>query len=409
MQSSAQRNAGQASGKAALYASVGEELFWHDADIAAAMLTPRGSIWLPAQIQYAVPSPSGRYLYTVSGKNDGTGDHFLNAFRIDQATGALRPQGQPALLPHRPIHVALDQSASHALVAFNQTGTVAVYRLKENGGIGDRIAQPDRPDAGVYPHQVRVSPAGETVITVALGSDPRGGRPEGIGSLNVFRYRDGILTKGDKIHFGPGLGPRHIDFHPSKPWAYVSFERGNKLHAYSLQNGTLGSEPLFVKETLADPGKATQHRQMAGAIHVHPSGRFVYLSNRHDVTVKDESGEKVYAGGGENNIAVYAIDQDTGEPALIQHADTRGIWARSFTLDPSGRMLVVGNMSELPVREGGTLGSIPRSLAVFRVRSDGTLEYARKYDVRIAKELFWTGFAGLGDQGRDVAFTDRKQ
>ena len=75
----------------------------------------------------------------------------------------------------------------------------------------------------------------------------------------------------------------------------------------------------------------------------------------------------------ENNIAVFAINQETGEPTLIQNADTHGIEMRMFGLDPSGRILVAANRTQLSVRDGKKVSTVPASLAVFRVRVTGNL------------------------------------
>ena len=131
-----------------------------------------------------------------------------------------------------------------------------------------------------------------------------------------------------------------------------------------------------------------------GTIHVHPNGRFVYLANRASGTT-DFHGQSVLVGG-ENSIAVFSINQDTGEPTLIQNADTRGIHTRTFALDPSGSILVAANMMELPVREAKGVRTVPASLGVFRVRGDGKLDFARKYDVAVgSRNMFWMGITAL--------------
>jgi hypothetical protein len=100
--------------------------------------------------------------------------------------------------------------------------------------------------------------------------------------------------------------------------------------------------------------------------------------------------------GGENNIAVFAISQDTGEPTLIQNAETPGMHARTFALDPSGRILVAGNLMQLSVRDSKGVSVVPASLAVFRVRGDGKLDFARKYDIDVgSRNLFWMGIVPL--------------
>src|SRR5262249_7651898 len=83
-----------------------------------------------------------------------------------------------------------------------------------------------------------------------------GGKPEDPGALKLFGFKRGALTNLASVAPGTGLGfgPRHLDFHPSQPWVYVSIERQNKLYAYKPQpDGALGRDPIFVKDTLADP------------------------------------------------------------------------------------------------------------------------------------------------------------
>ena len=75
---------------------------------------------------------------------------------------------------------------------------------------------------------------------------------------------------------GLGFGPRHLDFHPTQPWVYVSIERQNKLYVYKLDaDGTLGRDPLFVKEHAGRSRATSSRRRGAAPIHVHPNGRFV--------------------------------------------------------------------------------------------------------------------------------------
>jgi hypothetical protein len=151
-------------------------------------------------------------------------------------------------------------------------------------------------------------------------------------------------------------------------------------------------EPIFIKETLADPKSPL--RQGAGTIHFHPNGRTLYVANRAASTVEFE-GKKVFAGG-ENGIAVFSIDQSTGEPTLVQSADGHGITLRTFALDPSARMLVAASQVALPVRDGATVKTLSAGLSVFRIGSDGKLDFARKYDVDVGgKNQFWSGMVAL--------------
>jgi 6-phosphogluconolactonase len=186
--------------------------------------------------------------------------------------------------------------------------------------------------------------------------------------------------------FAPNVAPnfqaRHLDFHPSGPWVFVTIEGQNKLAVFERnKDGMLGATPLFLKDTQLKPNTPGA----TASIHVHPDGRFVYLSNRGRGTE------------GENSIAVFQINPNTGEPTRIQNADTRGLSPRTFGLDPSGRLLVVANESPGIIREGANTRESPASLTVFRIGKDGRLEYLRKYDVTMDKyaDLFWMALVPL--------------
>ncbi|HEX3411343.1 MAG TPA: beta-propeller fold lactonase family protein, partial [Stellaceae bacterium] len=386
--------------RVALYASVGPELTQYDVDVEAAALVKRGTVTLPANVHYAWPHASGRHLYVASSDSapgmGAAGDkHHVTAFRIDRASGALTPHGDPIPLPTRPIHVTTDIPSDHLLVAFSNPSGIRVYRVSPDATPGDEVRQPGPIDAGIYGHQVRVSPDNRLAILVTRGHDAAAGKPEEPGALKVFRYGDGLLS--DEVSVAPnggyGFGPRHLDFHPAKPWVYVSLERQNKLDMFAITDGQLSAAPVFRKETLAEPGNI-RGRQAAGTVHVHPNGRFVYAANRASSTVQLD-GRSVFAGG-ENTFAVYEIDMTTGEPTAIQHVDTRGIHCRTFHIDPSGRMLVAAHIMALPVREGGAIRTVPASLAVFRIDDSGKLDFVRKYDVDVGdRTMFWMGMVRL--------------
>ena len=112
--------------------------------------------------------------------------------------------------------------------------------------------------------------------------------------------------------------------------------------------------------TVREPGR----HQTTSAIHVHPSGRFVYTANRADSTV-EVNGQRVFAGG-ENSIAVFAIDQATGEPKRIQSVDPLTHHVRTFSIDPSGRLLVCGSIRDMWTSLGGQVRRAPAGMTVDR-------------------------------------------
>ncbi len=378
--------------KTVYYASVGPLLTLYDIDVDGGALIKRGAITLPANIQYAWPHPSGRFLYVVSSSGGPgiAGDkHYASALAIDPATGALRPHGDTAALPSRPIHACVDASGRYLLSAYNTPSGVTVHRLDADGTIGAPVAQPGNLDTGVYAHQIRVAPDNRNAILVTRGNNAGEGKPEDPGAIKTFRFNDGVLSNLASIAPGNGLGfgPRHLDFHPSRPWAFVSVERQNKLLVYALDDDTgLSRAPLFIKETLSDPKSAVP--QGTGAIHVHPNGKFVYLTNR--TFPASGPGARKVAPGGENSVAAFAIDQTTGEPTLLQNLDGRGLQLRTFGIDPAGRLLVVASIM---AAEDGTL---PAGITVMRIGGDGRLSFARKYDVDVGNaQQFWSGMVTL--------------
>ncbi len=377
----------------ALYANVGPVLTHYDVDLDNAALLKRDSVTVPAGVQYCWPHRNRRYLYVASSSSasgnvvqTGT-EHHVTAFRIDPATGALNQVGDPMRLPVRPIHMTLDNESQHLLVAFNIPSSVRVYRINKDFTPGEEVPQGTM-DAGIYGHQVRVTPDGRHVVFVTRGNEGTAQRPEDPGALMVFDYASGVLSNQYKIapNDGHGYGPRHLDFHPTRPWMYVSIETQNQMHMHRMQGGKPLRQVAYSKTTLLEPNNI-RSRQAASTVHVHPNGRLVYGANRSQDVV-EFNGKNVYKGG-ENSIVVYAINQQTGEPAVIQHIETQKIHPRTFHIDPSGRMLVAQHNLPVDVRDGDNVQTVPAGLSVFRIGTDGTLTFARTYDIDVGDTIMW--------------------
>ena len=234
------------------------------------------------------------------------------------------------------------------------------------------------------------SPGNRTVLLVTRGNHAEDGKPEDPGAIKAYRFDNGVLRNLASIAPGNGLGfgPRHLDFHPSEPWAFVSIERQNKLYVYKLDDKTgLARDPMFIKDTLSNP--ASTSPQGAGPIHVHPNGKFVYVTNR--TFPASGAGSRKVAEGGENTVATFAIDGKTGEPKKLENVEGRGIQLRTFGIDPSGRMLAVASV--LPLDDG----TLPAGITTYRIAGDGTLGFVRKYDVDTGNfQQFWSGMVTLG-------------
>ena len=375
----------------ALYAGVGEELIAFRVDVERATLTRHSSLMLPGFVQEAWASPGGAFLY-VAWSNGGSsyagsgveprGDmHGITAFRVG-AGGVLRQQGPPASLRSRPIHINGDGPGRFLLVAYNDPSGVSVHAISADGSVGAEVPQRAPLDAGVYAHQVRVLPSNRAVVLVTRGNEPTASSREDAGALKVFQYDTGALSAEISIAPQNGLGfrSRHLDFHPTRPWVFLTLEAQNSLQVYRRSDEGIEPAPLFTVSTLSGGG-GVRPGQTTSTVHVHPSGRSVYVGNRGTP-----------ATGARNEIAVFSVNEATGEPSLVQNVDTRGFTPRTFALDTSGRLLVVGNQNSVTVPEGGSPKLVPANLAVFRVGSDGRLVFVQRYDIAVdRKPLWWMG------------------
>jgi 6-phosphogluconolactonase len=385
--------------RAELYAAVGPKLVQYDLDLDAATLTERGSVTVPENIQEATvlkAAPSQEYLYAAWSDGGPVNNvippgphrhHGISAFRVDPASGALLAQGAPAMLPARPVFITTDTSGTHVLTAHPIPSSINVIKIMPDGSLGAIVPQPAGLDFGIFAHQAHADPSGKTILLTTRGNAPTAKTPEDPGAIKVLSYKDGILGNLQSIAPGKGLDyqVRHFDFDPSGRWVYADLEKQSRIHVYRrMQDGTLGAEPLFVRSTLMKTTPVGTGQ--ASSIHVHPNGKFVYVANRS------------VDGQGENSIAVFSINQKTGEPTLIQSIATRGIEARTFTLDSCGKILAVGNIQEGTIRsDAGTVITVPGGIVLFRIGADGRLEFAQKYDMETTpeKSLFWVGSATL--------------
>jgi 6-phosphogluconolactonase len=394
------------------YAATGPNLSIYDLDPDAASLSFRSSIALPANIQYAWPHPSRRFLYVIasnsqppSGPAGVAGSdthHYAFAFRV-APDGSLTQQGEPVLLPVRPVHCTTDNKGHFLLVAYNNPSSVSVHPLGADGGIGAAVPQFLKLDFGIYAHQVRATPMNNTITLCSRGNDPvartpgvaGSGKPEDPGHIEVFDILPGgRLRQAQTVTMdaGMGFGPRHLDFHPSKPFVYVSMERENSIYTYwLLEDGTLSTRPRFQRSALLDKdGKAKHPGQTVGPIHVHPGGKVVYQTNRGSGTTL-VNGQKV-SNGGENSIVVWSIDPTTGEPSLAQRIEARGFELRTFTIDPAGKVLVAAATTPLLVQEGRGVRTVSAGFSIFKILPNGTLDFVRKVDVDTSHGiLFWCG------------------
>ena len=247
---------GQTPTRSVLYPTAGPELTVYRVVADGATLAKVSSMRLPANVQYAWQHPSKKYFYIVW--SDGGASvaapgatvvpkgktHGLGAFRIDSTTGALQQIGPTVALPSRPIHTSVDRTGTHVLVAYNDPSSLTVYQINADGTLGAPVKEPANLDTGIYAHQIRTEPSNRSVFMVTRGNGPTKDKAEDRGAIKVFTFHDGVLQNRASIapNGGVNFQPRHLDFHPTQPWVYVSLERQAKLQMYRLtKDASLGS------------------------------------------------------------------------------------------------------------------------------------------------------------------------
>jgi 6-phosphogluconolactonase len=238
----------------------------------------------------------------------------LAAFRVDPATGRLTHLNTVSA-GSDPAHLATDRSGRYLLTAYYVAAKVTVHTLGEDGRLSAKPLQ-SLPTADKA-HAVVPDPSNRFVFVPHTGPDV------------IFQFtldaKTGRLSAGDpaKLTTPKGTGPRHLVFHPTRPVAYVANEQGGSVTAYALDTRAGTLRALQTAPTLP---KDFRGANACAEIRVHPSGKFLYVSNR-----------------GHDSIAAFALDGDGKLRPLGQTATEKT--PRSFDLDPSGKYLFAAGES----------------------------------------------------------------
>jgi 6-phosphogluconolactonase len=292
-------------------------------------LAPLGLVAETANPSYLAVHPSQKFLYAANEVDDFEGKKAgsISAFALDAKTGKLAFLNTVSSRGADPCYVTVDKTGKYALVANYSGGSVAAFPIGDDGRLGEASAfiqhtghgtNPERQE-GPHAHSINLSPDNRFAVAADLGLD----------ELLVYRFD---ATKGSLAaheppfaKVNPGAGPRHFDFHPQGKFAYAINEMGSSItaFAYDAAGGVLKE-----LQTISSLPKDYSGSNDDADIHVHPSGKFLYGSNR-----------------GHDSIAVFAIDPDKGTLTLVEHVSTQGKTPRNFGIDPSGRYLFAANQN----------------------------------------------------------------
>lgn len=288
------------------------------------------SIGLVAQTinpSFLVVHPNHRFVYAVNevGNYKGQKSGAVSAFAIDRASGKLTLLNQVASGGADPCYVTVDNTGKYVLVANYTSGSIAAFPILEDGRLGGPSAfiqhtghgtDPQRQE-GPHAHSIDLTPDNRFAIVDDLGLDET--------LVYKFDSTKGSLTPNDPpfAKAPPGAGPRHFALHPNGKFGYVINEMGATVSVFGYDAATGVLHPLQTISTL--PEGFTGAKESA-EIEVHPSGKFLYASNR-----------------GHDSIAVFAIDQSKGTLILVEYASTKGHTPRNFAIDPTGTLIFAAN------------------------------------------------------------------
>lgn len=307
----------------------------HSEGIYVAKVTPEtGAMELIQTVTSDKPSflalsPDQRFLYAINEIADFEGGDVgsVEAYETDPDSGEITFINRIALPGAIPAHLAVDPSGRNLVVGIYVGGSYAVLPIAEDGSLqaaSDVVLQEGSgPNEGrqtsPHPHAVVFDPAGKFIATADLGID----------KVETFSLQDGKLSRISSVSVAPGSGPRHVSFRPDGTMLYVINEMMGTVDAlpYDAENGTLG-ESVATVSTVPDDFPA--HKATA-EIMVHPSGKFLYGSNRRFEDHPDA-----------DSIAVFSLD-DQGIPERIQMVTEGLAFPRAFQFDPTGTWLYALN------------------------------------------------------------------
>jgi 6-phosphogluconolactonase len=294
---------------------------------------------------YLALDPTLHHLYSVNEMTAGA----VSAYVINQANGMLTPLN--TLVPTNgqdTTHLSVQPSGQYLFAASYTSGNFQVFRILGDGSIGTMTdnfqsvgngtgPNPARQE-GPHAHQIITDLDGNHVFGVDLGAD----------KVNLWNLDSGTgKLIANTVPFAPvasGSGSRHMAFHPDRQHAYVLSELASSVTVFSYDP----VRAAFIwQQTISALPADFNGTNTAAEVRIHPSGRFLYTTNR-----------------GHNSVAMFEIEPETGQLEVIGWESTRGQWPRGMNIDPSGNFLYAANQNT-------------DNIAVFRIQlSNGKLKFS---------------------------------
>jgi len=293
---------------------------------------------------YLALDPGLRHLYCVNEMTDGG----VSSFRINPRSGMLTFMNMMPTNGQDTTHLSVQPSDQYLFAASYTSGNFQVFRIATDGSIGAMTdnfqsvgngtgPNPARQE-GPHAHQILTDLDGNHVFGVDLGAD----------KVNVWNLDPGTgKLIPNTVPFAPvasGSGSRHMAFHPDRQHAYVLSELASSVTVFDYDPARAAFTWQQTISTLPPDFTGTN---TTAEIRIHPTGRFLYNTNR-----------------GHNSVTMFKIEPKTGELEVIGWESTRGQWPRGMNIDPSGTFLYAANQNT-------------DNIAVFRIQQDnGRLRFS---------------------------------
>src|SRR3984893_6282661 len=271
--------------------------------------------------------PNGRFLYAVNEVSNYKGPNSggVSAFSIDRATGKLTFLNEVPSRGADPCYIIVDKTGRYVLVANYTGGSIAVFPVLEDGKLGEASAFVQHTGHGTNPSRQE----GPHAPSIDLSPDNRFAMVDDLGldELLVYKFdsaKGSIQRNGPPFdRADPGARPRHYALHPTGKFAYVVAEMQSSVTVFSNDGKTGAMQRL---QTISTLPKGFTGDNDDPEIQMHPSGKFLYASNR-----------------GNDSIAVFAVDPGKGTLMPVEFTPTQGKTPRSFEIDPTGTLLFAAN------------------------------------------------------------------
>lgn len=279
-------------------------------------LTPLSKADVGPNPSYFCYSEDNKMLYVANEVMEFMGEFGggLSSFKFNEETGNFDKMHEMRTPYGGPCYISMSPDSSYLFLANYPNGSVVVVRL-DSSGIPETITDTilynkPEPDAS-HAHMIMNDPSGEKIYVTDLGMD------------RIIRYNfnasEGELISIDTLNVNEGYGPRHFVFSKDGSELYVINELGSKISVFSVSG-----RPELI-QTISTVREDFMLDNYCADIHLSLDGKYLYGSNR-----------------GENTIVTFAV-KDDGTLLLAGHSTCGGNWPRNFSIDPSGKFLLVGN------------------------------------------------------------------